>query len=301
MKPNFFIVGAPKSGTTALYEYLRVHPEIFMPPAVKEPHFFDREFQMLRMTQYDSLEAYLALFAAASQEKCVGEGSVYYLYSERAASNIWNFNPDAKIIAILRNPIDMMYSHFYQQRYAGNEVLRTFERALAAEGDRKRGIGVSPRLVEKKLFYREIGCYSVQLERYFACFGREQVQVIIFDDFVKNTELVYRETLEFLNVDPGFQAEFVVHNANKIPRFHSINRFRFYPPGWFKPVRVGLRRLLSNSVRARIGTVIHNLNTEVAGRLPMNPVTRRQLQEEFRSEIERLSNLLQRDLLHWCE
>ncbi len=300
-KPNFFIVGAPKCGTTALYEYLRVHPDIFMPPNVKEPHYFASEFQTLGMQIFRSLDAYLELFVDASDKKRIGEASVLYLYSDIAAQAIWEFDPNARLIAMLRNPIDMMYSLFYQERYSGNEVLTSFDEAVALESDRKAGLHVPPRSVAKKLYYREIGRYSVQLERYYNRFGRDQVHVIIFDDFVHDSQKIYRETLEFLSVDPDYQVDFVVHNANKVPRSHALNRLRYYPPRWYRPIQSTIRKVLSASARARIRTTIRKFNTTNTSRPPMNPATRRQLQIEFRSEIEQLSALLDRDLTHWCE
>ena len=126
-KPNLFIVGAPKSGTTALYEYLKVHPEIFM-SAYKEPHYFGSDLRGPRMEQFRGNDRkYLSLFAAATNEKWVGEASIWYLYSQRAAQEIKAYDPNAAIIIMLRNPLEMGYSMFYQSSYTGNEILPTFE------------------------------------------------------------------------------------------------------------------------------------------------------------------------------
>ncbi|RLG08342.1 MAG: sulfotransferase, partial [Thaumarchaeota archaeon] len=109
-KPNFFIVGAPKCGTHAMYTFLKAHPEIFMPER-KEFQYFATD--LVRGTQYElSEEEYLSYFRIAKDEKRLGEASTWYLYSKKAASNIKKFNPHAKIIVMLRHPIEMMYSYW---------------------------------------------------------------------------------------------------------------------------------------------------------------------------------------------
>ena len=135
MKPNFFIVGAPKCGTSALYEYLGAHPEIFMSP-YKEPHFFGSDLQQRwRPTK----SQYFSCFAKARDEKRVGEASVHYLYSKCAAAEIKEFCPEARIIIMLRDPVEMLYSLHSQSIFSGNEVINDFEEALEAEADRKLG------------------------------------------------------------------------------------------------------------------------------------------------------------------
>jgi hypothetical protein len=301
VKPNFFIVGAPKCGTTAMYEYLSPHPDIFMPETVKEPHYFAPEYQLQLATRYSNLDTYLNLFADARTEKRIGEASVFYLCAPEAAHKIWEFDPHARIIIMLRNPVDMMYSLFYQERFAGNERLETFEAALAAEADRKQGIGVSPRSTPQKLFYRDIGRFSEQVQRYFDCFGRENVHVIIYDDLRKDVGEVYRQTLQFLDVDPDFQADFKVHNPNQEPRVQTVNRLIRQPPKAVAGLHAALRRVTPPAARNFIWSTIKSLNTRVKPRPPMRPETRQQLLAEFRPEVDRLSELLGRDLNSWYQ
>jgi len=298
-RPNFFIVGAPKCGTTAMYEYLKAHPEIYMPQEAKEPHYFAQEYQTPRMMRYSSEEAYLSLFDDATTELCLGEGSVLYLYSEEAAWKIHEFNPDAKIITMLRNPIDMMYSLFYQERYSGNEVLKTFEEALDLEEARKKGLHIPPRSNQKKLYYREIAKYSVQLERYYACFNETQIHIIIFDDFIADTARCYQQTLSFLGVDPGFSTNFIPVNVNKLPRFAMINRLTLQPPEWYRVMRNQLRRITSPALREIFNRKLRAINTKVEPRPKLSIETRRALAIEFKDEIDTLSSLLDIDLTHW--
>src|SRR5882757_7658017 len=135
-KPDFFIVGAPKCGTTALYRCLEAHPEIFVPER-KELHHFGTD--LYSPTYVRQLDEYLSLFAAAGDAKRVGEASVWYLFSKRAATEINAFNPQASVIIMLRNPVEMLHSLHSQHLYNGTEEISDFATALNAEGDRKMG------------------------------------------------------------------------------------------------------------------------------------------------------------------
>jgi Sulfotransferase domain len=160
---------------------------------------------------------------------------VWYLYSQQAATEIRAFNPATRIIIMLRNPIDMMYSLHSQRVYNDNENIADFAEALAAEADRRQG----KRLYHKASdamgsLYRAAATYTPQVQRYFTTFGRERVLVIIFDDFVRTTSEVYRQTCEFLEVDSQFRPEFRIVNANKGIYSPALRSFLRYPP---KPVR----------------------------------------------------------------
>ena len=301
--PNFFLVGGPKCGTTAMYEYLRQHPQIFMPED-KEPHFFDPDFQLPTMAaKYYDLQSYLSLFKGAEGYEWIGEASVWYLYSEVAARNIYRFNPEAKIIVMLRSPLEMMHSLYDQQVISENEDLPTFEAAIAAEVERKQGKRIPPQANVKKLFYRDAARFSQQVRRYFDTFSRQNTHVIIYDDFRADTAKAYRDTLAFLGVDTGFQPEFAVVNANKritSPLIRRVRRFLIKPPAWFPPELVPkamtfIPSTIANSVKDRL----YAISTEQVTRQPMSPALRAQLQEEFRPEVEQLSALVGRDLTHW--
>src|SRR5690625_588329 len=139
--PNFFIIGAPKSGTTALSEYLRQHPEVlFSNP--KEPHFFNDDFSHRHIT---SLDKYLSCFAhATGEERALGEGSVFYLYSKTAVSNIVGQSPHAKFIVMLRIPIEAVYSWHWEVLFNHGENLNDFEEAWHAQEKRKQGKSLPP-------------------------------------------------------------------------------------------------------------------------------------------------------------
>ena len=176
-KPNFFIVGAPKCGTTSLHEYLQRHPDVFM-PFYKEPHYFGSDLEGSRFRQFRGQpERYLKLFRDARGEQRIGESSPWYLSSRRAAEEIHAYEPQAKIIIMLRNPVDMMYSMWSQFRYSGNEQIETFEAALEAEPERRRGERIRRAAhCISGLYYRDMARFSEQVGRYFELFGRERRQ-----------------------------------------------------------------------------------------------------------------------------
>ena len=299
-RPNFFIVGAPKSGTTSLYDYLRQHPDVFIPD-VKEPAYFgtDLDFEQ-RLCARDTihhLDNYLRLFDKAGDAKRVGEGSTAYLCSTRAAREIIEFDPDARIMIMLRNPVDMIYSLHGEWLWNCNEDIEDFEEALKAQEDRALGRRIPPTSsFPQGLQYYDIARYSAQVARYFDAFPREQVLVLIFDDFVADTPAVYRQVLEFLDLNTEFSPDFSVRNVSKPTGALGINR-------WFA-VRPGLRRtlnaILGLSNRKRIIDMIARLSRSHRRTRGLDPGQRVQLQTLFLPDVERLSDLLNRDLTGWC-
>ncbi len=295
--PDFFIVGAPKCGTTAMDDYLRQHPEVFIPD-IKELHFFGRDlpFGRPRMKR----ERYLSLFAPASTQKRIGESSVWYLYSKEAAKEIREFSPSARIIVMLRDPVDAMHSMHSQRIYNGTENLLDFAEALAAEEDRKRGRRL-PKNVTKDnlmgLYYRDAVRYTDQVRRYFEVFGRERVHVILFDDLRADTARVYRETCRFLEVDPGFRPRIEIVNANKRVRSEQLRNLVRFAPASLRALAKPL--VPSSRLRQKVKADLKRWNTKYVARAEMDPALRKQLGTEFRSEVQRLGDLLGRDLSHW--
>ena len=296
IKPDFFIVGAPKCGTTAMYQYLKAHPEVFM-PAYKEPHYFAEDFHGAWIERFRQQEDYLRLFADAGKAKRVGEASTWHLYSRCAARKIHEFNPEACIIIMLRSPVDMLYSLYQQFCYTLDENLPSFEEALAAEERRKQGADLPPTLqiMPEALFYQETVKFTEQVSRYLEVFGREQVHIIIYDDLKAETRAVYQQTLEFLNIDTRFEPDFNAVNASKYPRNAVIQRFLMRPPAWVMAAGKAVLPLARP-----LYWKLRGMNSRHEARPPLDPALRSQLQREFLPEVERLSQLLGRDLTHWC-
>jgi hypothetical protein len=222
--PDFFIVGHAKSGTTALYEMLRVHPQIFM-PELKEPWFFASDmrlrFQPPRAgTPPQTLEEYAALFSAAGPEQRAGEASSSYLWSRTAAAAIAEVKPDARIIAILREPASFLRSLHLQLLQSHVEAEQDFRRAIELEGERREGRHVPRRSHRPQLLqYSEHVRYAEQLTRYRELFGTEQMLVLIYDDFRADNEGTVRSLLRFLDVDAA--APVAVQQVNPTVRMRS--------------------------------------------------------------------------------
>ena len=230
-RPNLFIVGAPKCGTTALYHYLRQHPDIYLAP--KEIHYFGSDLTFRVNKRSLTVDQYLECFRGASNERILGDASVWYLYSKQAAKEIKHFSPDARIIIMLRNPSDMLYSNYSQNRWNGDEDIKSFQMALDAESDRKQGkrlpISTAPGPIET-LYYTDTARFTEQVQRYLLEFGEDHVHIILYDEFAKDTEAVYRSVLKFLGVDKSFRVKISVVNSNKVIASELLWKLMKTPP-----------------------------------------------------------------------
>ena len=307
-KPNFFIVGAPKCGTTSLHEYLQRHPDVFM-PFFKEPHFFGADLEGSRFRQFRGQpERYLKLFRDARGEKRIGESSPWYLASERAAQEIHDYDPAAKIIIMLRNPIDMMYSMWSQFRYSGNEQIETFEMALEAEAERRAGRRIRRAAhCVTGLYYREMARFARQVPRYFERFGRENVLVIIFDDFRSDTPATFGAALDFLDLEPYPGMRFDIRNPNKEVRLEWLQKLIVDSGFSFMLLKDRLTYLATThslvpySLRTRAVKGVIAVYTKYESRSPLTADLRQRLASELTPDIDALSALLGRDLSHWYQ
>jgi hypothetical protein len=295
-RPDFFIVGAPKSGTTAMYSYLRTHPQLFLPER-KELRYFGSDLE-IRDRRPLSMDEYLGYFAGAGNARRIGTAYVWYLYSQRAASEIAAFAPEAQIIVMLRNPVEMLHALHGEHLSNGNEDIEDFEQALAAEDDRRRGKRIPAHAhLPQGLWYSSVPRYTEQLERYVSVFGRERLHVVLYDDFAADTPAAYAGTLRFLGVaDDQRPAAFDVVNASRRTRSERLRHFLARPPEL--PRRI-IRRTLPGPLRRALYERAKQLNVERARRRPMAAGTRERLTRQFSDEVQWLSGFLDRDLSHW--
>lgn len=297
-RPDFFIVGASRCGTTAMSHYLQQHPEVFMALSEKEPHFFGTDLYFANHVRDE--QSYLSLFDEARDEKRAGEKSVSYLYSKLAPSEIKAFKPEARIIIMLRNPVDMIHSIHSLLVYIGHENITDFSAALDAEDERRRGLrlpeGASPDEAWQFL-YRDKAEFTEQVKRCLDTFGREKVHIVVFEDFIRDTAGAYRDTLSFLDVSLDFQPEFRRFNTNRSVRSLAMHKFIKRPP---PSVRSLVKAVTPSRMRERVAAGLLRLNTNKGSRPPLPESLRRKLRAEFFPEIQRLSILLGRDLTHWC-
>lgn len=294
--PDFFIVGAPRCGTTALYSYLRQHPEIFLPDQ-KEPHFFNTDMNSGGAIRDE--QEYLALFADARDQTRVGEASVYYLSSQVAPHRIKSFCPAAKIIIMLRNPVETLHALHSHQIAAWIEEEWDLQKALALEEERKRGLHLPSWMTDPhKLFYRQTVNFPVQLRNYQNIFGIENTHVIIYDDFARDTGGEFRRTCSFLGVNPDIQINFPVVWSNPGFRSQALAKFIRHPP---KPIRWLARTIIPPPIRAKLVNTICAWNSVRAPRQPMPQELRDRLTAELAPQVKELSALLGRDLSAWFE
>ena len=303
-RPNFFISGAPRCGTTALYTYLSEHPNIFM-SEVKELNYFADDFPNVQKVAFNSPEDYLKVFADADERHiAVGEASPFYLFSKVAFENMHAFDPDAKIVISLRNPVDFIQS-YHQLNLS---LLREDEPDLAKAWDlqplRRQGqrIPKSARQVDL-LMYGEVGQFGKYVQRLFEIFPREQVKIILLDDLTRDTKSVYEDILAFLGVPSDGRTEFPQVNAN----FENKSQFLaklFHPPQSVYKAFMKFISLFGVGFTKWVSVVynrIERLNTTQTRRSQMDPALRARLAEHFRPDIELLAKLLERDLSAWLE
>lgn len=295
IRPHFFIVGAPKCGTTSMAQYLNQHPEIFVLRG--EPHFFgsDIEYNKPRL----SPKQYAALCRNAGGKRLCGDRSTWYLYSRTAATEIQACNPDARIIAMLRHPAEMLHSlHAHHYQRGQRDDIENLGEALAAEPGRRRGqrIPANARFAES-LYYSEIARYSEQLQRYFAAFGRERVKIVLFDDLKSDPAGVYGDTLESLGADPDFVPDFDVHNASAPTSDGWLYR-RWKASTLRYRMRSVVPRRLYDSIREMRKKRLQQASRRQP-RTPLDPELRTRLVEQFAPEVDRLEALIDRDLSAW--
>ncbi len=302
--PDFFIVGHPKCGTTALYEMLRRQPEIYM-PELKEPVFLASDLlagvrRVAVRARPQTLEQYLSLFAGARPEQRVGEASVLYLWSRSAAANIAALQPSARIIAILREPTSFLRSLHLQLLQNHSETERDFGRALALEPARRQGRNI-PRDCPRPpaLMYSEYVCYVDQLRRYHAVFPSEQVLVLIYDDFRSDNEGTVREVLNFLEVDDRAPVEALEANPTVRLRSKQLDELIHNATVGRGPVMGGLKAGVKaiTSRRLRHGALRMRRHMVYGAPEPSDERLELELRRRFKGEVTALSEYLNRDLV----
>jgi hypothetical protein len=292
IKPNFFIIGAPKSGTTAMSEYLSEHPQVFF-SVPKELQYFAEDFQgRLIATE----EAYLRLFQKANPEKqlALGEGSTIYLFSKIAVSKILEFQPDAKFIVMLRNPVELVQSFYFEMLDGGLENVDSFSEAWNMENERRLGKHVPRFCVDSKyLFYSEWGCLGTQLKRVISIAPKGSIKIILFDDFVQDTASTYREVLTFLGLPDDGRINFPRMNEKRYPRYILVPRL------------LGVILRLWLPIRSMIGfkgwglsEFLKDWNSKRTKPAERDEV-RAMLCRFYADEITLLEKLLDRDLSSW--
>jgi hypothetical protein len=303
--PDFFIVGHAKSGTTALYEMLRRHRQIYLPDA-KEPWFFATDMRPrfqppLAGTPPETLEEYAALFADAQPGQRVGEASSSYLWSRTAARSIARVQPDARIIAILREPASFLRSLHLQLLQTHVESERDLRRAISLEGARREGKHVPRRSHRPQLLqYADHVRYVEQLRRYRSLFGAEQLLVLIYEDFRSDNAATLQTVLRFLGVDSDEPIEPLEANPTVALRsqqldelVHAVSVGRGALPRAAKAAVKALtpQRMRQDLLRLAQRRVVHASPPAPDERLML------ELRHRFKGEVIELGEYLDRDLV----
>ena len=311
-QPNFFLVGAPKAGSTSLYHHLRQHPEIYMSP-IKEPSYFSLEMRpenfapVYRPHAYRRIEEtreflrgpmnppitagivttwedYLRLFTAAKNHRAVGEASVGYMVSPYAAEAIAGRIPEARILMILRSPVDRAFSHYLYMLSEGliEQSFRQYVRACLRH--RGEGLGIHEPFLD-------MGFYAGQVQRYLSRFPRDRVRIWTYEDYVACPRELLRTIFRFIGVEEGFEPDMSVrYHQPRIPKMVSSARVL----RWARMTAFS-RKVLPARARAAARNVFYSLPGEVK----MDAADRALMLEFYSSDIRRLEKILDRDLSGW--
>lgn len=295
VKPNLFIVGAPKCGTTAWVHYLGSHPDISFCHE-KEPHFFCNDFKNFRWAK--SLYEYNELFSSFSEEeKLIGEASVMYLYSEVAAKKIHAYNENAKIIVFLRPYIDFLKSYHRQLLNILEEDEVDFSQAWNMQGRRKKGINIPTTCREPKfLQYQDVACFGSQLERYYAVFPKDQIHIVWFDEWTKNTRKVYLDILGFLGLEDDGQQEFLKINIAKKHKSQLINKLLKRPSPFLLALSGIIKKILGRK-RLNIAQRVSSLNEKIEPVKDLPFILKEEIWLKMQRDLIKLERITGRSLL----
>jgi hypothetical protein len=284
-------VGAAKSGTTSLYRYLRQHPDIFMPEWKELSLFIGDPFGPLHKAKNPSY--YQKAFSKLENQSAIGEASTAYLFDQAAPKIIKEQLGTIRIIISLRDPVAMSYSLYNHQLRREGETIENFEDALAKEKDRIN----DPQFKKKcygwhaNYYYYQRGLYCHQVKRYLDTFGRENVQIIIFEEFVAKALNKIQEIYRFLRVDDNFAPEIKIHNP--AGGIFSIPRF-WQDAGLFLKT---YQFVFSENLIKKIPHLLRNMGRKPP--LPINAVTAKKLRNRFYEDICQLERLIGKDLAVW--
>lgn len=296
--PNFMIIGAAKSGTTSLQAYLDQHPDVFF-ASCKEPNYFalagksvphpgpaapDVLYELIYRHCVLDHEAYVSLFDAVDDQRAIGEASVRYLYYPDAPARIREALPDVRLIAILREPVSRLYSHYCMNVQYQLEPLSLFDAIDAEESRRNANWGWD-------WHYVNVGRYGEQLGRYFETLDRRQLKVFLYDDFVERPLEVYNEVCRHIGVDDQFVPDMsergkVAYRPNNL----TLDRWLHWP----NSVRARLQRHLPRRLVSGVISRLERWNRAPVP--PLEPGVRRELSKLFRDDVERLEELLGRSI-----
>lgn len=293
VKVDFFVIGAARSGTTSLYNYLIQHPRVFL-PNIKELNYFSKvesnQYQDYKKPNkkvhyhtkiIQSEKLYHQLFAEAKSDQLKGDISPSYIWAPDTAKRIFEHNPNARIIVSLRNPVERAYSHYVMNVSVGYDTNQTFEHALNATKQRVWGGGN---------LYLEWSSYFEGLKSYFELFKRENIKVLVFEDWVKEKEENLKEIFNFLNIEADVNIR-LEEQFNQKVGYKNIKTLNFLRS---KYIRTWVDAVLPQKAKEVLKGALFQ-KEEVQNRV--DPVLMEQLKDHFREEVKQLESLTELPLI----
>lgn len=293
-KVNFFYVGKPKTGSTALYYYLKDHSQIFLPEK-KEPNFFCSDFHKESDNFHNkkmfykirNIEDYHKLYTNSNKEKILGDFSVNYIYSKNSAKEIYKYNPNSKILILFREPVSFINSFHSQHYNSGYENEKIFFKAIKLEKERKKGREIpKTEKVPSHLFYSERVKYSEQLKRFLRYFPKRNIKVIIYEDFKKNNLLYIKEICDFLKINIILDKKPKKYNTRKFLRFRKVKLFLENPLIWKIP-----KKFLSEKIYSKLKEIYYQVIFSKKNR-KLDSKLKKQLMKKYKPEVVKLNDLL---------
>ena len=305
--PDFFIVGAPRCGTTAICRYLARNPQVcFSRP--KEPHYFSRLDHDPGMEELQRDYLGRNFWHFRDSHRAVGEGSVSYLYLPGVIERIDRLNPQARFVVLVRNPLNMLPSYHLRMRFLLQEDREDFARAWELQEARLlRGEHIPRHCLDPRLlYYSHVARFGEQVERLYRVAGRERSHVIVFDDFKADPLGTYRRLLEFIGVDYDGQTEFEKRYESQIYRYRWLQRMLFVPATkggkTIKTLQQRGRKYNADGTRSpSLIKRITKLNKKPVPATPLTPEMQDIVRDALREDVAHLSELLGRDLGFWLE
>ena len=290
MKVDFFIVGAPKAGTTSLYHYLNEHSEIIMSKE-KEPDYFSHEALKNQNMYYsnmqiDTEEKYHSLFNLERDDSILGEASVSYLFYEDVPAKIKQYNKHAKIIVVLRNPIERAYSHYLMDFRLGL-VQNTFEEIIYRSSSVRKDVELHYQQ------YIEVSQYFSQIQRYVKIFGKDKIHIIDYEDLQKDQEAVLKNIFLFLEVETD-------HQANIKKEYNRFSMSKYSIINWFYSFFL-FRRIVNFILPKKMLKIITTLFFQKNKKPVLSFGTRCYLQNLFKKDIQQLGVILNKDFSKWTK
>lgn len=283
-----FIVGAPKCGTTAWFEYLRSHPDIYFPDA-KEPTYFASDLPGMRGPT--SLDEYQGLFADVADATVLGDASATHLFSNVAAREIRQYNPRAKILIFLRPQEDFLPSlhHHFLSRF--EDSMKDFEQAWRLSG--RRPPETIPRSCSEPRFldYAAMARFYEQVARYFAAFPPNQIKVIQFAEWTAKPRATYLEILDFLGLADDGRTDFPSVNEARSFRVAIFAKLLLKPPRWLAQLRPHLKRMAGRNI-PKVADWLLRINARKGYRSGISHALREEIRSYYAADNARLRELL---------